>query len=228
MGLTLMETLAAAVISYHQCLAVTCTACGSRFGDGFVQHFDSVPDALAALADDEWAVTPEGVLCGACLPDCDAGVIHAPMVLRCEYCWPPLYSDGPLPERCVCGGRGGVVTHLQLPFISAEHPGFAVSSCVTLRCGDCGDGLGADDDRGDPHHRSVAEALDNAAQDYDWLITERFVCCGGCAKQRQCALLGHHWPEVAECVDNGIEHRRCQHCDVVAKNPVGDRSMPWL
>jgi hypothetical protein len=62
---------ASAVLEYHRCIAVTCTACGQSFNDDFTHHFASVPHALRIVTSEEWVLTATGVLCWSCIDDLD-------------------------------------------------------------------------------------------------------------------------------------------------------------
>lgn len=45
------------------CTAIACDICDTEYdleGEGYTQHFDSLPGAVKYLADDEWKVQPDG------------------------------------------------------------------------------------------------------------------------------------------------------------------------
>jgi hypothetical protein len=224
---------ASAIIEYHRCIAVTCTSCGQSFNDDFTHHFASLPHAVRTVAGEDWVLTATAALCGACVAELDHDqrpTPATPAVTRCEYCWPPLFSDTPSPEECCCAKLDAATTHVLVPFTTRTHPGFQQHACVTICCPQCQSGLRAEDDEmGEPHFDSPTAALHGAQKNYDWLVTGTVICCGSCARTRECAVLGHRLPEAPDRVtDDGIERRWCRHCTAVVMNPIADREMPWL
>jgi hypothetical protein len=185
------------------------------------------------VTSDDWVLTATGVLCWSCVDDLDhdqwpAHTVSA--VAKCEYCWPPLFSDTPAPDQCCCTSLAAATTHVLVPFITVNHPGFDEHACVTIGCPQCQSGLRADDDEtGEPHFDSPTAALRGAEKTYDWLVTGTLTCCASCASTRECAVLGHQLPEAPDSVsDDGIERRWCRHCGAVVLNPLADRDMSWL
>lgn len=215
-------------LTERHCLEVACTECGYRYDDDeFIHHFDSIGDALRQIALANWSVSEDKVLC----PECQerAARRDSPRITidLCEFCAPPLFPGDPLPERCRCGDQA--VPHVVAPqLISWTNPGFEQRTCITIKCTDCGNNLG-DDDEGTPHFAS-ADAAIRAATAADWLIVQpRLFVCAGCTNRRGCTALGHSWPHQPTVVRDGIEHRWClRECGASVENPVTDRDMPWL
>ena len=213
---------------HHQCLEVACTECGENFGEDAALHFASVAQALTAIAGSGWEITDDAVLCYHCTDHPDHAASAPAVVHKCEYCWPPLFSEAPTPAQCQCARINTAVAHVQIPFISRAHPGFTTRHCVALSCGECGQPAGGDDEY-DPHYSSTERALADAAKDYDWLVTDVLVCCPRCAGRRQCSATGHRFPEHPDYITaDGIEVRWCTSCDETVRNPVHDRGQPWL
>lgn len=228
-----MAPTATAVIEHHQCIEVTCTTCGQSLNDDFTHHFASLPHALRALASEDWLPTTNGVLCWSWVEnfDHDQRSAHPALaVAKCEYCWPPMFSDTPAPDRCTCAALPAATTHVLVPFITRTHPGFGQHACVTIRCPECQSGLDDEDhESGEPHYESPAAAMHDAEKTYHWLVTDTVICCASCARKRECALLGHQLPDAPDrLTDNAIEQRWCQHCNAMVMNPAADRDMPWL
>lgn len=224
---------APAVVEHHRCIAVTCTSCGQSFNDDFTHHFASLPHAVRTVAGEDWVLSAAAVLCWACVADLDRDqrpTPAAPALVKCEYCWPPLFSDTPSPEACCCAKLGAATTHVLVPFITRTHPGFGQHACVTIRCPECQSGLDDEDhESGEPHYESPAAAMHDAEKTYHWLVTDTVICCASCARKRECALLGHQLPDAPDrLTDNAIEQRWCQHCNAMVMNPAADRDMPWL
>ena len=145
-----------AVIEHHRCIAVTCTTCGQSFNDDFTHHFASLAHALRIVTSDDWMLTATGVLCWSCVDDLDHDqrpAQGAVAVAKCEYCWPPLFSDTPAPDQCCCASLAAATTHVLVPLATVNHPGFEQHACVTIRCPQCQSGVRADDDEmGEPHY----------------------------------------------------------------------------
>ena len=224
---------ASAVLEHHRCIAVTCTTCGQSFNDDFTHHFASLAHALRVVTSEDWALTATGVLCWSCVDDLDHDQRPrqgAVAVAKCEYCWPPLFSDTSAPDRCCCAGLPAATTHVLVPLVTLTHRGFEQHACVTICCPECQSGLRAgDDEMGEPHFDSPTAALHAAEKTYDWLVTGTLTCCESCAATRECAVLGHQLPDAPDRVtDDGIEQRWCRHCSAVVLNPIADREMPWL
>lgn len=172
---------ATANLQRHNCIAVACTECGEHYNDDHTCHFATLTDALRAIAADQWTLTHEALLCFDCRERasthaCDTAQI---VVLTCEYCAPPLFSETPAPDRCRC--HDPTARHIWVPFIARHHRGFEPLSCVTLRCGGCGDGL--DDDEHEPHFSTPGKALAAAKAD-GWVVTDPLICCGRCGSQQ--------------------------------------------
>jgi hypothetical protein len=229
---TKADPSAAAVLEHHRCIAVTCTRCGQSFNDDFTHHFASVPHALRIVTSEDWVLTATGVLCWSCVDDLDNDQrpAHTTVaVAKCEYCWPPLFSDTPGPEGCRCANLAAATTHVLVPLVTLTHPGFEQHACVSIRCPECLSGMHAHDDMGEPHYDSPTAALHAAEKTYDWLVTATLTCCASCARTRECAALGHQLPDAPDRVtDDGIEQRWCRHCSAAVMNPITDRDMPWL
>lgn len=227
-----IRTSDAPKFDHHECIEVACTDCGESLGEDWTLHFESITQALASIADAEWTITDDHVRCLACTDrhgddSADTGTSTV-IVTKCEYCWPPLFSDSPPPLSCQCDQqRTTTEHHVHVPFISRAHCAFTTRSCVTLTCGECGNPV--NDDESEPHYSSAEKALEIAARDYDWLVTDVLVCCARCAKGRACTLTGHQFPEHPNHVTaGGIEIRFCANCDETVSNPIGDRDQPWL
>ena len=142
-----------AVIEHHRGIAVTCTTCGQSFNDDFTHHFAS-SHALRIVASEDWVLTATGVLCWSCVDDLDdqRPAHTAFAVAKCEYCWPPLFSDTPAPDRCCCTSLAAATTHVLVPLVTLTHPGFEQHACVTIRCPECRSGVRAHDHAiGEPH-----------------------------------------------------------------------------
>lgn len=224
---------APALIEHHRCLAVTCTTCGQSFNDDFPHQFASLAHALRVVTSEDWALTATGVLCGCCVDDLDHDQRPrhgAAAVAKCEYCWPPLFSDTSAPDKCCCASLPAATTHVLVPLVTHTHPGVEQHACVTIRCPECQSGVRADDDdSGEPHYDSPTAALRDAEKTYDWLVTGTLTCCAACAATRECAVPGHQIRGAPDRVtDDGIEQRWCRHCRAVVANPIADRDMPWL
>lgn len=230
---TTAAPIGSAHIEHHRCIAVTCTTCGQSFNDDFTHHFASLPHALRFVTSDDWVLTPTGVLCWSCADHLEHDRRPAPAtvaVAKCEYCWPPLFSDAPVPGSCCCNRLASTTTHVLVPLVALTHPGFEQHACVTICCPECQARLGAEgDEMGEPHFDSPAAALLDAHKTYDWLVTGTLTCCAACARSRECAVLGHQLPDAPDRItDDGIERRWCRHCTAEVMNPITDREMPWL
>ena len=209
----------------HRCISVTCTGCGEHYNDEFIYHFASIGDAVRAIATQDWSVSRAAVLCPSCSGDA-TGTSPSPAALaQCEFCWPPLFSDTPPPDRCRC--RDEAITHVLVPFASYSHPGFEQQTCLTIHCSDCDDDLGYEDST--PHFPSETDAR-AAATRAGWLVAAQPFTCKRCTNRRACTTLGHSWPEASNFVSaDAIEYRCClRGCDEYVMNPVGDKDMPWL
>jgi hypothetical protein len=215
-----------ATLTTHHCIAVACTGCGQHYDDEFTHHFASVAHALRVITNEDWVVTEDTVLCWQCGSH-DARRAPTPAALtRCEYCYPPLFSDTPPPEQCQC--RRDAVTHVMVPFVSGLHPGFQPNTCVSIQCSDCDDDLGYEECT--PHYPTPADAFAAATQ-AGWLVAESLlVTCPGCTHRRTCVMLGHQWPEHPSFVSSEhVEYRWCQReCGEYVLNPVDAKDMPWL
>ncbi|MBN3458434.1 hypothetical protein JNN96_30800 [Mycobacterium sp. DSM 3803] len=213
----------------HQCIEVACTDCGEPLGEDFTVHFASINSALTEIMRSEWQITDEGVRCYDCTEAYDGTDARFVVVSKCGFCWPPLFSDRPLPQTCQCSIPAATVTHrLRVPFVSHTHPAFTSRSCVTLFCGGCGGNVSGNDEY-EPHFNSPEQALQRAAADHDWVVTDVMTCCASCAKSHACALTGHQFPDTADHVTaEGIEIRCCAHCAATVRNPVNDREQPWF
>lgn len=213
---------------HHQCIGVACTACGEQLGEDTIIHFDSMASAITEINRREWQVTDDAVRCYDCIQasagDADAQIN---VVSRCRYCWPPQFSDEPRPQSCQCDNTAATVTHrLRVPFITHTHPAFTTHSCVTLTCGECGQNVSGNEEY-DPHFSSPERALQRAAEDYDWLVSDALVCCERCAHKRACAAIGHRFPTNPNHVlPDGTEIRSCANCDATARRPIDQRNHP--
>lgn len=215
---------------HHECLEVACSDCGETLGDDWTLHFESIAEALTSIAAAEWTITDDQVRCLDCTeladdnPDPDTSTV---VLSKCEYCWPPLFSTTPPPQSCQCAEQHIAARHrVRIPFISSTHSAFTTRSCITLTCGECGDPVNEEQP---PHYSSPEKALEAAAHDYDWLVTDVLVCCARCANGRACTLTGHQFPDQPDHITaGGIEIRFCANCDQTVSNPVGDRDQPWL
>lgn len=219
---------------HHQCIEVACTACGEPLGEDSILHFSSMAAALAEIQRCEWQVTDDAVRCYDCIQasaaDPDAQILDAQILVvsKCTYCWPPLFAAEPaLPPSCQCANA--TITHrLRVPVISRTHPAFTTHSCVTLTCPECGQSVSGNEEY-DPHFNSPERALQRAADDYDWLVSDVLVSCGRCAKSKACAAVGHQFPEKPDhTLPDGVEIRCCVNCDATVRNPGGQRAQPWL
>ncbi|TXI53498.1 hypothetical protein [Mycolicibacterium mageritense] len=213
---------------HHRCIEVACTQCCEPLGEDFTVHFASIDTALTEIARSEWHVSDDGVRCYECVEAHDETDARVVVVSKCGFCWPPLFSDTPIPQRCQCHNFATTITHrLRVPSVSHTHPAFTPVSCVTLFCGGCGVNVSANDEY-EPHFSSPEQALQRAAADYDWVVTDVMTCCASCADSRACALTGHQFPDAADHVTAaGIEIRCCAHCTATVRNPVNDREQPW-
>lgn len=216
--------------AHHQCIEVACTECAEPLGEDTIVHFSSMSAALTEIMRSDWHITEDGVRCYDCTQAGDTDTdTHVVVVDRCGYCWPPLFSETPLPHSCQCSNPANTTTHrLRVPFISHTHPAFTTRSCVTLSCGGCGQPVSRNEEY-DPHFPSPEQALRCAAQDYDWVVTDVMTCCPSCAQSRACALTGHQFPDSPDHVTaDGIEIRCCAHCAATVRNPTHDRDQPWF
>lgn len=213
---------------HHQCIEVACTECGEPLGEDITLHFPSIAAALAGIERSEWQVTDDAVRCYDCIQanadDPDARIL---VVTKCTYCWPPLFGDGTRPQSCQCASAATTIIHrLRVPVISRTHPAFTTHSCVTLACPECGQNLGGNDEY-DPHFNSPENALQQAAEDYDWLVSDVLVCCGRCAKAKACEAVGHQFPDKPDhTLPDGTEIRCCAKCDAIVRNPSRQRDQP--
>lgn len=214
----------------HQCIEVACSECGEQLGDDTILHFDSIAAALAEINRSEWQINEDAVRCCDCIQAADGDTATLTVaVSKCEFCWPTLFSDDTTQNSCQCRNPGTTITHrLRVPFISHTHRAFTTHSCVTLACGGCGQSVSGNEEY-DPHFSSPDRALQRAADDYDWLVSDVLVCCAGCAESRACAAVGHQFPdEPNHVLAGGIELRCCSNCDATVRNPIGERDQPWL
>jgi hypothetical protein len=102
---------------HHQCLEVACTECGEQFGEDAALHFPSIAQALTAIAGSGWEIADNAVLCYDCIDQPDHAASAPAVLYKCEYCWPPLFSDAPMPPKCQCARTNIAVAHVQIPFI---------------------------------------------------------------------------------------------------------------
>lgn len=211
------------LIRAHRCIGVTCSRCNEPFVDEETDTpvcFESISQAVRRLAEWDWEVNDEQVICPACT-DTPTSVTA---VSICEYCSPPLFSDRALPDRCCCAQDP--VVHIFVPLVSMAHCAIAVRTCFEVTCTDCRESF---DIAGGAAHYNTERAALAAASTAEWMIAENLnlALCPTCVNQRACASLGHSWPKEAHAVVDGIELRHCERdCGHMLHRNINDSEAP--
>ncbi|WP_071288729.1 hypothetical protein [Mycolicibacterium llatzerense] len=215
-------------VEHHMCLTMSCTRCGETYNDDTNVHFGCLNDAIKELATEGWAFTAESLLCATCIDKDEGDVVREPAVVElCEYCWPPMFSDGTQPDHCLCD-EGRAPARVLPPVINGQHPAIAQRQCITITCPDCGSGVAAEDDeRGEPHYMSIEAALADVGADYEWIVSDVVICCRRCASRRECAATEHDFPDQPQMIREDLEYRWCRNCHSPLTMPVINPEMPW-
>ncbi len=211
------------LVSACQCIAVRCSRCDQPYVDDESDApgcFETVAEALQVLTAAGWDVDDEHLAC----PECTGGPSTGVTLAICEYCSPPLFSDGDVPDRCCCQQRP--VVHTFVPVVSAHHPAVTVRTCFAINCSDCDEPLEIE---GAPVHFTSADDALSAARGADWMVVAALevLLCPECVQQRACAALGHTWPDEPDAVIDGTELRYCRReCGEQRLRDINDQEAP--
>ena len=214
-----VDTSSHTLLTTSRCIAINCSQCGEPFTDEeweTPQCFESIAQAVEALADADWEISDDKVTCAECL----VGTPGAQTLAICEYCSPPLYSDHELPDQCRCTQQP--VLHTFVPLVTMAHPSVRVRTCFAGKCTDCDEAL---PNEGTPAHYADIHSALAAAGEAEWMVAEilGLLLCPTCVERRACGRLGHTWPEQPDAVVRGIELRYCQReCGESTRRTVND------